>query len=87
MSEPPPGDKRCDVAHPEALAGVELPLEVSVEGSYVDAPGDVDALGEVVDVLQGPLDTVKDGAHDARAQLHGEGLPRPQHGIPHRHAG
>lgn len=73
--------------YPQALDRIELPLEVSVEGSNVDASGDVDALCEVVDVLQWSLDTVKDGPHDSWTQLHRERFPRPQHRISNRDAG
>lgn len=78
---------RTDVTYPQALAGIKLPLQVSVECSDVHASGDVDALRDVIDVLQRPLDTIKDGAHDSWTQLHGERFPRPQHGIPNRHTG
>ncbi len=74
-------------AYPQALAGRKLPLEVSVEGSDVHASGDVDALCEVIDVLQWSLDTVKDGPHDSWTQLDREGLPRPQHRISNGHTG
>lgn len=72
-------------SYPQALDGRKLPLQVSVQGSDVDSSGDVDALCEVVDVLQGSLDTVKDGPHDSWTQLDGEGLPCPQHRVSHRH--
>lgn len=41
----------CADSYPQALAGRELPLEVSVEGSDVYSPGDVDALCHVINVL------------------------------------
>ena len=55
--------------NPQALAGSELPLQVSVQGSDVNASGDVDTLCHVIDVLQGSLDTIKDGPHDSWTQL------------------
>lgn len=73
--------------YPQALAGIKLPLEVSVEGANIYTSGDVDALCEVVDVFQWSLDTIKDGAHDSWSQLHRERFPCPQHGIPNGHAG
>ena len=71
------------LSYSHALTGGKLPLDVSVQGSDVDPSGDIDALGEVVDVLQRPLDAVEDGAHDAGAQLHREGLPRAQDRVSH----
>ena len=79
------GPDVCTDTHPQALAGRKLPLEVPVEGSDVDTSGDIDTLCEVIDVLQGSLDTVKDGPHDSWAQLDREGLPCPQHGISNGH--
>lgn len=73
--------------YPQALAGVKLPLEVSVEGADIYTSGDVDALCDVVDVFKWSLDTIEDGPHDPWAQLHRERFPRPEHGIPNGHAG
>ena len=39
------------------------------EGGRVDPLGDVDGVGELVDVLEGPLDPVKDAPHDSWASL------------------
>lgn len=77
----------CAAAHPQAFARNKLPLEVSVQGSDVYASGDVDALCDVIDVLQRSLDTIKDGAHDSWTQLHREGFTGPQHRIADRHTG
>ena len=47
------------------VLGFKLPLEVAVEGGRVDAAGDVDALCQLVDVLQGSLDTyINTQSHD-----------------------
>ena len=73
--------------HPQALYGRKLPLEVSVEGSDVHSSGDVDALCDVVDVLQWSLDTIKDGAHDTWTKLNREGFPCPQHRVSNTHTG
>ena len=56
------------------FAGLKVPLLGDAQTGRVDALGDVDALGQFADVLQRPLDSVKDGAHDAGAELHGQGL-------------
>ena len=47
---------RGQTTHPDVLAGDELPLFVGVQRRCVDALGDVDALGQVTDCLQGALD-------------------------------
>ena len=49
--------------------------------------GNVNALAELANGLQGSLDTVEDGAHDAGPELDRERLARPQHGVAHGHAG
>ena len=46
----------------------------------------IDALSELIDVLQRSLDTVKDGAHDARPELDGERLAGPEDRVAHCHA-
>ena len=57
---------------------VELPLLGDAESVGVDALGDVNALRQLVDVLQGPLDAVEDRTHDAGAELDRQGLTGPQ---------
>lgn len=59
----------CD-SYPETLAGGEFPFDVSIKRSNVDSSRDIDTLGEVIDVLQWTLDTIKDGAHDSRSEFH-----------------
>lgn len=52
------------------IKGIELPVDFSSQAGYVDTLRDVDGLGELVDVLQRALDTVKDGSQDTRPQFH-----------------
>lgn len=68
-------------SYPQVLKRRELPLEVPVKSSYVNSSGDVDALCEVIDVFEGTLNTIKDGAHDSRPQLHREWLSSAEHGV------
>lgn len=60
------------------ILGHKVPFERSVEGIRVDALWNVNTLRHRVDVLQGSLDSVKNAAHNARAQLDREGLARSQ---------
>ena len=46
---------------------------------------DVDALCELVDVLERTLDTIENVSHDAGPELHGERLAGTQHGVPNRY--
>ena len=52
------------------LARLKVPLFCDTQAGGVDTLGDVDTLGELTDVLQRSLNTIKDGAHDTRSQLH-----------------
>lgn len=70
-----------NVSHPKALARSKLPFDVSVKSTNIYSPWDVDTLSEIINVLQWTLDTIKDGAHDARPQLYREGLPRSEDGV------
>lgn len=74
-------------SHPKTLPGVEFPFQVSVKSPDVYSPWDIDALSEVIDVLQRTLDAVKDGAHDSRPELHREGFPRPEDRVTDGHTG
>ncbi len=58
-------EKDTHNSYPHVLKRRELPLEVPVKSSYVNPSGDVDALREVIDVFEGTLNTIKDGAHDS----------------------
>mmetsp|Transcript_3936 Transcript_3936/g.5851 ORF Transcript_3936/g.5851 Transcript_3936/m.5851 type:complete len:395 (-) Transcript_3936:237-1421(-) len=76
----------CDgLSFPE-IAGGELPFRRPGQGGDVDPAGHEHVLAHLEDVLQGALDPVEDGAHDARAQLHTQGGARPQHRVTHRQA-
>lgn len=59
----------------------KVPLEGTVEGVGVDALGNVDALGHLVDVQQRTLDTIEDTAHDTGAQFDRQRLLGSQHRI------
>lgn len=39
------------------VKGVELPVDLPRQAGYVHTLGDVDGLGQIVDVLEGTLDT------------------------------
>ena len=56
----------------------ELPLLGDAESVGVDALGNVNALRQLVDVLQRPLDAVEDGAHDSGPELNRQRLSGPQ---------
>jgi len=56
----------------------ELPLLSDAEGVGVDALGNVDAVGQLVDVLERSLDAVEDGAENAGSQLHRQRLSGSQ---------
>ena len=66
------------------IGRMEGPAHVAGEAGDVHALGHVDVAGVLKDMLQGPLDAVEDGAHDAGAQLHGQRLLLAQHGVAHR---
>lgn len=68
-------DGAPDVAAGDVVADLhgwgEVPLLLAVEGGGDDAAGDVDALGHVGDLLEGPLDAVVDVVQEAGAELDG----------------
>ena len=63
------------------VAWSKFPLLHSAEGIGVDTFGNINAVGHLIDVLEGTLDTIKNCTHDARAKLHGQGLPGTQDGV------
>ena len=70
-----------DVVADAELVRLVVPALVLVQRRRVDAARDEDAAGLLLDGLQGALDAVKDVLHDARAQLDGERLARPEHRV------
>ena len=56
-------------ANPQ-FARLKVPLFCDTQAGSVDTLGNVDTLGQLTDVLQWSLDTIKDGAHDTGSQLH-----------------
>lgn len=48
---------------------LEVPASFSGKSGHIDTLRNVDAAGEFVDVLERSLNSVKDGTHDAGAQL------------------
>lgn len=76
---------RFHSSYPKTLAGGELPFEVSVKSTDVYPSWDIDTLSEVIDVFEGTLDTVKDGAHDSWSELHRERFACPKDGVTDRH--
>lgn len=71
--------------YPKTLAGGEFPFNVSVEGTDIYSSGNINTLGEVIDVFQRTLDTIKDGAHDAWTELHRKRFSCPEHRITNGH--
>ena len=78
------GDRHALLDHG---AGREGPAHVAGEGRDVHPLGHVDVPAVLEDVLQGTLDAVEDRAHDARAELDGEGLLLPEDGVANGEAG
>lgn len=80
-----------DVAAGEVVAnlgrGGEVPLLLAVEGVGVDASGDVDALGQLRNLLEGSLDTVVDVVEQTGTELDGEGLAGAVDRVTDRDAG
>jgi hypothetical protein len=52
----------------------ELPLLVAVEGGNGDTTGDVDALGDVGNLLKRTLNAIEDTVEEAGTELDGQGL-------------
>lgn len=78
-------DGAPDIAAREVVADLhvrgEVPLLLAVEGIRGDATGDVDALGEIGDLLEGSLDTVVDVVEQAGAEFDGERLSGSHDGV------
>jgi hypothetical protein len=73
-----------DVVANLVLGGLEVPLSLTVQGGHVDTAGNVDAVGNVRDGLEGALDTVVDGLHQTRAELDGQRLAGSVDGVTDR---
>ena len=68
------------------IDGLEIPLGSHAEGGSVDTSRDVDALCQLVNVLERTLNTVEDGLHNAWTKFHGEGFTGPQHRVTNSNA-
>lgn len=73
-----------DVIADLVLAGLEVPLLLTIQGVNRDTTGDVDTLGLVRDRLQGPLNSIVNRFHQTGAQLDRQGLSCPCHGVADR---
>jgi hypothetical protein len=65
--------------------GGELPTLVAVKAGDFDTAGDVDVGAELVNVLEGTLDTVKNSVQNTGAEFEGEGLAGLDNGIANGH--
>jgi hypothetical protein len=59
----------------------KFPLGHYAQCVRVNALWDVDTVGHLVDVLERPLDSIKDGAHDSRAEFHREWFACSEDGV------
>ena len=67
--------------YPYSWVRLEIPLLRAAQRLHVDAARNVDALRQLVDVLQRALDSVKDVVQDTGSELNGQGRPCSEHGV------